>query len=56
VVSTVLAVIALFGSGALASRFTVRGWLYSGTRQLLLGIAAAVVTFGVGHLFHASVG
>ena len=54
-VSTVLAVIALFGSGALASRFTVRGWLYSGTRQLLMGIAAALVTFGVGHLFHANV-
>ena len=55
VVSTVLAVVALFGAGALASRFTVRGWLYSGARQLLLGIAAAAVTFGVGHLFGANI-
>ena len=54
-ISTVLSVLALFGSGALASRFTVRGWLYSGTRQLLVGVAAAAVTFGVGHLFHANV-
>ena len=53
-VSTVLAVFALFIAGVLASRFTVRGWLYSGTRQLVLGIAAAAVTFGVGHLFHVS--
>jgi vacuolar iron transporter family protein len=54
--SAVLAVLSLFGTGALASRFTSRGWLYAGLRQLLLGAAAAAVTYGVGSLFHASTG
>jgi vacuolar iron transporter family protein len=52
--SAILAVLALFGTGALTSRFTVRGWLYSGTRQLVLGVLAAAITFGVGHLFHVT--
>jgi len=56
VISAVLAVLALFLAGALASQVTNRSWLYSGTRQLALGILAAAVTFGVGALFHASVG
>jgi VIT1/CCC1 family predicted Fe2+/Mn2+ transporter len=55
-VSTVIAVVALFGAGALASRFTVRSWLFAGTRQLLLGAVAAAVTYGVGIAFHAVVG
>jgi vacuolar iron transporter family protein len=46
--AALLAVLGLFGAGALTSRFTDRGWLYSGTRQLLLGTAAAAVTFGIG--------
>jgi VIT1/CCC1 family predicted Fe2+/Mn2+ transporter len=54
--SAVLALVALFGAGALTSRFTVRSWRYSGTRQLLLGAIAAAVTFGVGSLFHVTVG
>src|SRR6185437_14102605 len=56
VISAVLAVLALFLAGALASQVTNRSWLYSGTRQLAFGILAAAVTFGVGALFHASVG
>jgi VIT1/CCC1 family predicted Fe2+/Mn2+ transporter len=55
-VSAVLAVLGLFGAGALASRFTTRGWLFAGTRQLVFGMIAAAVTFGVGAIFHASVG
>jgi VIT1/CCC1 family predicted Fe2+/Mn2+ transporter len=55
-ISAVLAVLALFGAGALASRFTVRGWFYSGMRQLVLGVVAAAITFGVGNLFHVTVG
>ena len=55
-ISAVLAILALFGAGALASRFTVRGWVYSGMRQLVLGVVAAAITFGVGHLFHVTVG
>ena len=44
----VLALLALFLAGALVSRFTDRGALYSGGRQLLLGGAAAAVTYAVG--------
>lgn len=56
VVSAVLSVLALFAAGATSARFTVRTWYFSGSRQLLLGVLAAAVTFGVGSLFHASVG
>ena len=54
--SVVLAVIALFGAGALSSRFTVRGWGFAGSRQLVLGVLAAGITYGVGSLFHTTVG
>jgi VIT1/CCC1 family predicted Fe2+/Mn2+ transporter len=46
--TAILAAVGLFGFGALTSRFTRRGWLYSGLRQLLLGTAAAAVTYGLG--------
>jgi VIT1/CCC1 family predicted Fe2+/Mn2+ transporter len=48
----VLALLGLFGTGALVSRVTARGWLYSGMRQLLLGAAAAGLTY----LFGSAVG
>jgi VIT1/CCC1 family predicted Fe2+/Mn2+ transporter len=47
-ISAVLSAIGLFVAGALVSRFTSRGWLYSGLRQLLLGALAAAVTYGIG--------
>jgi vacuolar iron transporter family protein len=53
--SAVLAGVTLFFAGVAASRFTSRGWLYAGSRQLVLGIVAAAVTYGVGSLFHATV-
>jgi len=56
VVPAILAFVALFATGALASRFTSRGWLYAGLRQVVLGAAAAIVTYGVGHLVGANVG
>ncbi len=52
-VSAVLSMIALFTAGAVTSRFTARSWLYSGTRQLLVGGVVALVTYGLGLLFHA---
>lgn len=55
-ISTILAAITLFAAGALTSRFTARGWLYTGLRQLAFGAVAALVTFGVGALFHVSTG
>ena len=50
-VSAVLSLAALFAAGALTAQFTSRSWLFSGTRQLLLGTLAAAVTYGVGSLF-----
>jgi VIT1/CCC1 family predicted Fe2+/Mn2+ transporter len=55
-IAGVLALVALFGAGALSSKFTVRGWLFAGARQLVLGMIAALITFGVGTLFHVTVG
>ncbi len=47
-ISLVLSVLGLFGVGAVTARFTNRGWLYSGLRQLVLGGLAAAVTYAVG--------
>lgn len=38
----------LFAAGAIAARFTGRSWWLGGTRQLLLGAAAATATFLIG--------
>jgi VIT1/CCC1 family predicted Fe2+/Mn2+ transporter len=42
--------VGLFLAGALSARFTRRSWWASGLRQLLLGAAAAAVTYGIGSL------
>jgi VIT1/CCC1 family predicted Fe2+/Mn2+ transporter len=44
--------VALFGVGAALSKLTGRGAVRSGVRMLLIGGAAAGVTFGVGSLLH----
>ena len=46
---------ALFAVGAGVSLVTGRGMLFSGTRQVLIGAAAAAVTYGVGTLIGAGV-
>ena len=48
VVSLALSLVALFGVGAGVSLLTGRSMLFSGTRQVLIGSAAAVVTYFVG--------
>lgn len=54
--SAILSVVGLFAAGALVSRFTSRGWLYSGGRQLLLGALAAAVTYGIGSAVGVGIG
>ena len=54
--AAVLSVFGLFGAGALVSRVTTRSWWYSGLRQLLVGILAAAVTYGFGHLVGSVLG
>jgi len=54
--SLVLSAIAMFAIGAGTTLFTGRGLLFSGTRQVAIGIAAAAVTFGLGRLIGVSIG
>jgi vacuolar iron transporter family protein len=46
---------ALFGIGALITLMTGRGVLFSGSRQVLVGLAAAALTFGLGAVVGGSV-
>ena len=48
--------LALFAIGAATSFFTGRTILFSGVRQLVIGYAAAGVTYGIGHLIGVTVG
>jgi VIT1/CCC1 family predicted Fe2+/Mn2+ transporter len=54
-ISVGMSALALFGIGAAITIFTGRGAIRSGMRQLVLGLAAAVLTFGVGHLLGVAV-
>lgn len=55
-VALVATAVALFASGALVGRLTARPPLYTGTRQLLLGLFAGAATFLIGSLVGAGVG
>lgn len=48
--------LALFGIGAAITLMTGRSVLFSGTRQVVVGIAAAALTYGIGKLIGVSVG
>ena len=56
VASLALACMALFAVGALISVFTGRSVLFSGGRQLAIGLAAAAVTFALGSVIGVTVG
>jgi VIT1/CCC1 family predicted Fe2+/Mn2+ transporter len=47
--------VGLFVAGAVVSKVTTRPWWYSGTRQMLLGVAAAGLTYAVGSLIGANI-
>ena len=55
-ISLAVSAVALFAVGAVLSLFTGRGMLFSGGRQLLIGAAAAALTFGLGKLIGVSTG
>jgi VIT1/CCC1 family predicted Fe2+/Mn2+ transporter len=52
----VVSFVSLFAVGAAVSIVTGRSMLYSGVRQVLIGAAAAAVTYGVGSLIGANLG
>ncbi|KDN80367.1 membrane protein [Streptomyces olindensis] len=54
--AVLLALLGLFLCGAVVAKVTDRTWWYSGLRQLLLGGAAAGVTYALGTLFGTAVG
>ncbi|MFH8498070.1 VIT1/CCC1 transporter family protein [Streptomyces coeruleorubidus] len=54
--AVLLALLGLFLCGAVVARVTARTWWYSGLRQLILGGAAAGVTYALGTLFGTAVG
>lgn len=49
-VALVATALALFGAGMLVGRLTVRSPVYTGTRQLVLGMLAGAATYGIGSL------
>jgi len=55
-VSAALSAVGLFVSGAAITVMTGRHPLFSGARQVLVGLACAAVTFGVGRLVGAAIG
>ena len=54
--SAISSAIGLFALGVAIAVFTGKHPVFSGMRQLLIGMAAAGITFGIGHLFGVSVG
>lgn len=56
IVSMVFSAAGLFIVGASITLFTGRSVIYSGARQVLFGLAAAGVTFGIGRLIGVNIG
>lgn len=55
-VSVGLSIVALFAIGAGITLITGRNALYSGVRQVLFGLAAGAITFGIGKAIGTSIG
>jgi VIT1/CCC1 family predicted Fe2+/Mn2+ transporter len=55
IASVVVSGLALYATGAVTSIFTGRSVVFSGLRQLAIGLAAASVTFGLGRLLGVSI-
>src|SRR5512144_2706818 len=51
-----ITLVALFGAGAVVTQVTTRPWVYGGIRQMLLGAAAAALTYGIGSAVGANLG
>jgi VIT1/CCC1 family predicted Fe2+/Mn2+ transporter len=54
--SIAFSTVALFTVGAAITLFTGRTVLFSGSRQVLFGLVAAALTFGIGRLVGVSLG
>jgi VIT1/CCC1 family predicted Fe2+/Mn2+ transporter len=56
VISIALSAVALFALGAATTLMTGRSVAFAGTRQLVIGLAAAAITFGIGSAVGGAVG
>ena len=56
IVGIVSSCLALFAIGAGTSLFTGRGVVFSGLRQIGIGLGAAAITFGIGRLIGVGLG
>ncbi|MGH7090231.1 MAG: VIT1/CCC1 transporter family protein [Stellaceae bacterium] len=56
IASIIASALVMFAIGAGTTLFTGRGLLFSGFRQLAIGLAAAVITFGLGRLIGVGIG
>ncbi|HUB98027.1 MAG TPA: VIT1/CCC1 transporter family protein [Stellaceae bacterium] len=56
VASLGVSALVMFAIGAGTTLFTGRGALFSGTRQLAIGLGAAAITFGLGRLIGTAIG
>ena len=56
VVSAILSMVGLFVIGSAITLYTGRGVLFSGSRQVIFGLFAAAVTYGIGRLIGVSLG
>jgi VIT1/CCC1 family predicted Fe2+/Mn2+ transporter len=54
--AVILTMVALFVCGAVVTQVTSRAWWFGGTRQMLLGAAAAGITYLVGSLVGTTAG
>jgi VIT1/CCC1 family predicted Fe2+/Mn2+ transporter len=54
--AALLTLLGLFLCGAFVTRLTPRQWWYGGSRQVLVGAVAAVVTYGFGSLVGSGLG
>ena len=54
--AVVVSLLGLFVAGAVVTRITSRPWWYGGTRQLLLGALAALLTYAFGTVVGAGLG
>ncbi|MCW2904382.1 MAG: hypothetical protein JWO67_6647 [Streptosporangiaceae bacterium] len=52
--AALIAAAGLFSAGAMVAKITTRAWWFSGLRQLILGGAAAAITYVVGSLIGAN--
>jgi VIT1/CCC1 family predicted Fe2+/Mn2+ transporter len=52
--STILSAFGLFGIGAAITLFTGKSVWFSGMRQVLFGLIAAAITFGIGKIIGVS--